>query len=131
MLLSFSFITVENPDHCDFVALRNLLIRNFMLDLVETTNYVHYENYRCRKLSGIGVDKKLLPGSAQNSFTNGSAKDALCNKYVPVSQLDLPSSKLSPSDSFYCTPNRELNFQLCRMASKFDPLVTSSPLDES
>lgn len=51
-------VEVENPDHCDFTALRNLLIRNFMLDLLDTTNNVHYENYRCRKLSGIGADKK-------------------------------------------------------------------------
>lgn len=85
--VSFSLpFTVENPDHCDFVALRNLLIRNFMLDLVETTNYVHYENYRCRKLSGIGVDKKM-PGSAQSSFSNGTAKYGLCIKN-PLAQME-------------------------------------------
>lgn len=38
-------------EHCDFVALRNLLIRHFMLDLIETTNNLHYENYRCKKLT--------------------------------------------------------------------------------
>lgn len=43
-------------DHCDFQALRNLLIRHYMLDLLETTNNVHYENYRCRKLTGISPD---------------------------------------------------------------------------
>lgn len=45
-------------EHCDFVALRNLLIRTFMLDLLDTTNNVHYENYRCRKMSEIGPDNK-------------------------------------------------------------------------
>lgn len=51
-------VEIENLEHCDFIALRNLLIQNYMLDLVDTTNSVHYENYRCRKLSGFGADKK-------------------------------------------------------------------------
>lgn len=41
-------------EHCDFVALKNMLVRYYMLDLLDTTNNVHYENYRCRKLTGIG-----------------------------------------------------------------------------
>lgn len=49
-------VEIENMDHCDFQALRNLLIRHYMLDLLETTNNVHYENYRCRKLTGISPD---------------------------------------------------------------------------
>ena len=53
------FVLVDNLEHSDFVALRNLLIRNYMLDLLDTTNNVHYENYRCRKLSGIGSDRQL------------------------------------------------------------------------
>lgn len=101
-----------------------------MLDLVETTNYVHYENYRCRKLSGIGVDKKILPGSAQNSFTNGSAKDALCNKYVQPQLIPNSKNNYLSSESFYDTPNRTCSsFKNNRMVSTFDPVVTSSPLD--
>lgn len=57
---------VENLEHSDFVALRNLLIRNYMLDLLDTTNNVHYENYRCRKLSGIGNDRKLPNAKESN-----------------------------------------------------------------
>lgn len=37
---------VENPVHCDFSKLRSLLIRSHMLDLITTTQEVHYENYR-------------------------------------------------------------------------------------
>jgi septin 7 len=54
----WGIVEVENMDHCDFEALRNMLIRYYMLDLLDTTNSVHYETYRCRKLSGIGSDKK-------------------------------------------------------------------------
>lgn len=37
---------VENDLHCDFKKLRSLLIRTHMLDLITTTEEVHYENYR-------------------------------------------------------------------------------------
>lgn len=53
-LLTFDF-AVENMEHCDFIALRNMLIRTHMTDLKEVTNNVHYENFRCRKLAGVGV----------------------------------------------------------------------------
>jgi hypothetical protein len=49
---------VENLEHCDFIALRNMLIRTHLQDLKDVTNSVHYENYRCRKLAGLGADGK-------------------------------------------------------------------------
>lgn len=39
-------ISVENEDHCDFKKLRSLLIRTHMLDLISTSEELHYENYR-------------------------------------------------------------------------------------
>ena len=51
-------VNIENLDHCDFVPLRNMLIRTHLMDLKDVTNFIHYENYRCRKLAGItGTDK--------------------------------------------------------------------------
>lgn len=41
---------VENDSHCDFRKLRSLLIRTHMLDLITTTQEVHYENYRKTQL---------------------------------------------------------------------------------
>ncbi|XP_055708621.1 septin-7 isoform X28 [Phlebotomus papatasi] len=49
---------VENLEHCDFIALRNMVIRTHLHDLKDVTNNVHYENYRCRKLAGLGNDGK-------------------------------------------------------------------------
>jgi cell division control protein 12 len=43
---SWGVAEVENEDHCDFKKLRSLLIRTHMLDLISTTEDVHYENYR-------------------------------------------------------------------------------------
>lgn len=52
------WLSVENLEHCDFIALRNIVIRTHLQDLKDVTNNVHYENYRCRKLAGLGVDGK-------------------------------------------------------------------------
>lgn len=53
-------VEVENMEHCDFIPLRNMLIRTHMQDLKDVTNNVHYENYRCRKLGGFsGSDGKV------------------------------------------------------------------------
>lgn len=41
---------VENEDHCDFRKLRLLLIRSHMLDLIQSTEEVHYEVYRAKQM---------------------------------------------------------------------------------
>ncbi|KAL5016216.1 hypothetical protein ScPMuIL_005805 [Solemya velum] len=43
-------VEVENPEHCDFIKLRTMLITH-MQDLQEVTQEVHYENFRAEKLS--------------------------------------------------------------------------------
>ena len=53
MCFSFSqvfILTVENENHCDFRKLRSLLIRTHMLDLISTTEELHYENYRQQQM---------------------------------------------------------------------------------
>ena len=42
---------VENEEHCDFKKLRHLLIRSHMHDLIDTTETVHYENYRLNEMA--------------------------------------------------------------------------------
>jgi len=41
---------VENEDHCDFRKLRLILIRTHMLDLIHTTEELHYELYRAQQM---------------------------------------------------------------------------------
>lgn len=50
LCVCYSF-AVENLDHCDFSALRNMLIRTHMQDLIDTTDRVHFEGYRFDKLA--------------------------------------------------------------------------------
>lgn len=48
---------VDELTHCDFMALRTMLIRTHMNDLKDVTNNVHYENYRFKKLANVAGDK--------------------------------------------------------------------------
>ncbi|CAG5133475.1 unnamed protein product [Candidula unifasciata] len=47
-------VQVENENHCDFVKLREMLIRTNMEDLREVTHSVHFERYRRSKLEEMG-----------------------------------------------------------------------------
>lgn len=47
-------VQVENENHCDFVKLREMLLRTNMEDLRETTHLKHYELYRRCKLQEMG-----------------------------------------------------------------------------
>ncbi|KAG1470476.1 hypothetical protein G6F56_002663 [Rhizopus delemar] len=48
-------IEVDNEEHCDFVKLRQMLIRTHMEELKEYTSDILYENYRTEKLSSLGI----------------------------------------------------------------------------
>ncbi|XP_030848317.1 septin-2-like isoform X3 [Strongylocentrotus purpuratus] len=54
-LYPWGITEVENPKHCDFVKLRNMLIRTHMQDLKDVTRDVHYENYRLGRIRGGGT----------------------------------------------------------------------------
>lgn len=49
-----TLLLVENENHCDFVKLREMLIRVNMEDLREQTHSRHYELYRRCKLEEMG-----------------------------------------------------------------------------
>ncbi|KAI8999279.1 septin-2-like protein [Gaertneriomyces semiglobifer] len=53
-------VEVENEKHCDFVQLRELLIRSNLQDLIETTQYVHYANYRASQIRDNGRPESFL-----------------------------------------------------------------------
>ncbi|KAG9222712.1 hypothetical protein CCMSSC00406_0004626 [Pleurotus cornucopiae] len=48
-------VEVDNEEHCDFVKLRQMLVRTYMEELREYTNDVLYENWRTEKLVSMGV----------------------------------------------------------------------------
>jgi len=59
----WGIVDVENPDHCDFIKLRSMLISH-MQDLQEVTHDVHYEQFRSEQLArggGGGTPVKAGP----------------------------------------------------------------------
>jgi len=56
-------VNIEDRNHCDFTALRSLLLSHHMQDLKDVTNSVHYENYRCNKLTAMMGEGESLPES--------------------------------------------------------------------
>ena len=49
-------VEVDNLAHNDFISLRDMIIRNNLIDLIEETKNVHYENYRIRNLPKNSFD---------------------------------------------------------------------------
>ncbi|XP_003388905.1 PREDICTED: septin-1-like [Amphimedon queenslandica] len=62
-LYPWGVVEIENKEHCDYILLRNMLIRTHMQDLKDYTQDVHYENFR---------KKKLLQGSPLASGPGGA-----------------------------------------------------------
>lgn len=54
ILIRLDLVPVENESHCDFVKLREMLIRTNMEDMREKTHARHYELYRRRRLQQMG-----------------------------------------------------------------------------
>ena len=52
-VLSTLWFAVENSAHCDFVKLRNMLVRTHMQDLKDVTRETHYENYRAHCIQSM------------------------------------------------------------------------------
>ena len=74
---------IENMEHCDFVPLRNMLIRTYLQDLKEVTNNVLYENFRCRKLAGVaGTTMDKIPNKVINNF--GTIQQNLLQPFLMV-----------------------------------------------
>ena len=66
-------VEVENPEHCDFVKLRSMLITH-MQDLQEVTHDVHYENFRseCLAKGGSATSASSSGGVAASNKTSGA-----------------------------------------------------------
>ncbi|KOX70406.1 Protein peanut [Melipona quadrifasciata] len=77
---------VENLEHCDFIALRNMVIRTHLQDLKDVTNNVHYENFRCRTLAGVGVDGK--PTKVSNNLCPPGVMNSFMTVWNPLAQLE-------------------------------------------
>ncbi|UYV64251.1 SEPT6 [Cordylochernes scorpioides] len=67
----WGIVQLENESHCDFVKLREMLIRINMEDLRETTHSRHYETFRQNRLEQMGftdVNDENQPVSFQDTY---------------------------------------------------------------
>ncbi|KAL3276788.1 hypothetical protein HHI36_012153 [Cryptolaemus montrouzieri] len=66
-------VEIENESHCDFVKLREMLLRINTEDLKEKTHFLHYELYRKTELEKMGLtdlDTENKPVTFRQMFEN-------------------------------------------------------------
>merc|ERR1712129_555581 len=81
-------VNIEERQHCDFQALRTLLLSNQMQDLIETTREQHYENYRTNKLESV-LDKNKIGEEAPNKNPIAAIEDEKLEHDQKVLQMTL------------------------------------------
>ncbi|XP_062242548.1 septin 4b isoform X2 [Platichthys flesus] len=72
-LYPWGIVEVENSAHCDFVKLRNMLVRSHMQDLKDVTRETHYENYRAQCIQSM--TRMVVKERNRNKLTRESGTD--------------------------------------------------------
>ncbi|KAJ3338396.1 septin 2 [Gonapodya sp. JEL0774] len=120
-------IEVDNEDHCDFVKLRQMLIRTHMEELKEHTNQVLYEQYRTSKImSGGGpvIDGNPDPfvklEEEKRAHEAKMAKMEQEMKLVFQQKVAEKEAKLKQSEEELYAKHREMKEQLERQRAELD-----------
>ncbi|KAK3390438.1 Septin-domain-containing protein [Podospora didyma] len=136
-------IEVDNEEHCDFVKLRQMLIRTHMEELKEHTNNTLYENYRTDKLIAMGVSqdpsvfKEVNPAVKQEEeralHEQKLAKMEAEMKMVFQQKVAEKESKLKQSEEELYARHREMKEQLERqrleLEEKKSRVESGRPID--
>ncbi|EPE02523.1 cell division control protein 3 [Ophiostoma piceae UAMH 11346] len=137
-------IEVDNEEHCDFVKLRQMLIRTHMEELKEHTNNILYENYRTDKLLQMGVSqdpsvfKEVNPAVKQEEerslHDQKLAKMEAEMKLVFQQKVSEKESKLKQSEEELYARHREMKDQLERQRQELEEkksrLESGRPLEK-
>ena len=140
----WGLIEVDNEEHCDFVKLRQMLIRTHMEELKEHTNNALYENYRSEKLTAMGVAqdpsvfKEVNPAVKQEEertlHEQKLAKMEAKMKMVFQQKVAEKESKLKQSEEELYARHREMKEQLERqrmeLEEKKSRIESGRPLEE-
>lgn len=140
----WGIIEVDNEEHCDFVKLRQMLIRTHMEELKEHTNNQLYENYRSDKLTAMGVQqdssvfKEINPAVKQEEERSlheaKLAKMEMEMKMVFQQKVAEKESKLRQSEEELYARHREMKEQLERQRQELEEKKTrieqGRPLEE-
>ena len=118
----WGIIEVDNEEHCDFVKLRQMLIRTHMEELKEHTNNALYENYRSDKLLQMGVSQDQSVFTEVNPAVKQEQERTLHEqklqkmenemKMVFAQKVQEKESKLKQSEEELYARHREMKDQL-------------------
>ena len=137
-------IEVDNEEHCDFVKLRQMLIRTHMEELKEHTNNMLYENYRTDKLIAMGVSqdpsvfKEVNPAVKQEEeralHEQKLAKMEAEMKMVFQQKVAEKEAKLKQSEEELYARHKEMKDQLDRqridLEDKKSRIESGRPIEE-
>jgi septin 7 len=140
----WGIIEVDNEEHCDFVKLRQMLIRTHMEELKEHTSNNLYENYREEKLTAMGVAqdpsvfKEVNPAVKQEEerslHEQKLAKMEAEMKMVFQQKVAEKESKLKQSEEELYARHREMKEQLERQRMELEEkkarIESGRPLEE-
>jgi septin 7 len=137
-------IEVDNEEHCDFVKLRQMLIRTHMEELKEHTNNFLYENYRSDKLTQMGVAQDPSVFKEVNPAVKQEEERALHEQKLSKMEAEMKmvfqqkvsekESKLKQSEDELYARHREMKDQLDRqrleLEEKKNRLESGRPIEE-
>ncbi|MCJ1387001.1 hypothetical protein MMC17_010130 [Xylographa soralifera] len=123
-------IEVDNEEHCDFVKLRQMLIRTHMEELKEHTNNSLYENYRSDKLTQMGVAQDPSVFKEVNPAVKQEEERTLHEQKLQKMESEMKmvfqqkvaekESKLKQSEEELYARHREMKDQLERQRAELE-----------
>ncbi|KAI9757897.1 MAG: Cell division control protein 3 [Lichina confinis] len=137
-------IEVDNEEHCDFVKLRQMLIRTHMEELKEHTNNSLYENYRSGKLAKMGVAQDPSVFKEVNPAVKQEEERSLHEQKLTKMEAEMrmvfqqkvaeKESKLKQSEEELYARHREMKEQLERQRLELEEkkarFESGRPLEE-
>lgn len=137
-------IEVDNEEHCDFVKLRQMLIRTHMEELKENTNNTLYENYRSEKLTQMGVTQDPSVFKEVNPAVKQEEERSLHEQKLQKMEAEMKmvfqqkvaekESKLRQSEEELYARHREMKEQLERQRAELEEkksrIESGRPLEE-
>ncbi|KAI8826476.1 Septin-domain-containing protein [Chytriomyces cf. hyalinus JEL632] len=129
----WGIIEVDNEEHCDFVKLRQMLIRTHMEELKEFTNEVLYESYRTAKLAETGGDIAVHSNPMKKLEADKAAHDAKLAKMesemkaVFDQKVAEKEAKLKQAEEELYARHREMKEQLELKQRRMSPKPVQTP----
>ncbi|KAH3906013.1 hypothetical protein HBI56_160600 [Parastagonospora nodorum] len=142
--LPWGVVEVDNEEHCDFVKLRQMLIRTHMEELKENTNNALYENYRSEKLTSMGVQQDSTVFKEVNPAVKQEEERSLHEQKLQKMEMEMKmvfqqkvqekESKLRQSEEELYARHKEMKDQLDRqrmeLEEKKSRIESGRPIEE-